>query len=393
MPNLISPVEAREAVLATVEHLSDEEVPLAAALGRVLSEAVESHLDVPPFDSSAMDGYAVVAGPEAELEIRGESRAGHPSAEAARPGVAVAISTGAPVPEGADAVIPVERTEPASDGRVRVGASQPGANIRRAGEDLRRGQAVLEAGTELGPAELGVLASLGRDRARCARRPRVALLVTGDELAEPGAPLEPGQIYSSNSSALAAQVMQAGAELTLRTRVADDRESTEASLGAALEGADVVLVSGGVSVGPHDHVKPALAALGVEERFWRVALKPGKPTWFGTREGTLVFGLPGNPVSAMVCFQLFARPALRALQGASPDAARTRARLAVPWRAGPGRMEAVRCRLRAGDEELLAEPTGDQGSHRLSSMLGADGLALVEGELPAGSEVVVELLP
>jgi molybdopterin molybdotransferase len=395
VPDLISPGEAREAVLSTVERLSDEEVALAAGLGRVLAETVESPLDVPPFDSSAMDGYAVVAGQAAELDVRGESRAGHPAAEAARPGVAVAISTGAPVPEGADAVVPVERTEAAGYGRVRVGASEPGANIRRAGEDLRRGQAVLEAGAELGPAELGVLASLGRDRARCARRPRVALLVTGDELAEPGEPLEPGRIYSSNSAALAGQVAQAGAELTLRTRVADDRDSTEASLGAALDSADVLLVSGGVSVGPHDHVKPALAALGVEERFWRVALKPGKPTWFGTREGKLVFGLPGNPVSAMVCFQLFARPALRALQGASPDARRTTARLAVPWKVNPGRTEAVRCRLTAEGDGLLAEPTGDQGSHRLSSMLGADGLALMgpgDGELPAGTDVTVELI-
>jgi molybdopterin molybdotransferase len=390
--DLIAPGEARETVLSTVEHLPDEEVALSAGLGRVLSETVESPLDVPPFDSSAMDGYAVVAGPDAELEVRGESRAGSPSGEAARPGVAVAISTGAPVPEGADAVVPVERTEPAGDGRVWVDASRAGANIRRAGEDLRRGQTVLDAGTELGPAELGVLASLGRERTRCALRPRVALLVTGDELAEPGEPLEPGRIYSSNSPALAAQAARAGAEVTLRARVADDRESTEASLGAALDSADVVLVSGGVSVGPHDHVKPALAALGVEERFWRVALKPGKPTWFGTRGGKLVFGLPGNPVSAMVCFQLFARPALRALQGASPDARRTTARLAVPWTAGPGRMEAVRCHLSAGEDGLLAEPTGDQGSHRLSSMLGADGLALIDAELPAGSEVVVELL-
>jgi molybdopterin molybdotransferase len=392
VPDLITPGEARETVLSTVEHLSDEEVALSAGLGRVLSEAVQSPLDVPPFDSSAMDGYAVVAGPEAELEVRGESRAGHPAAERARPGVAVAISTGAPVPEGSNAVVPVERVQEAGDGRVRVGASEPGANIRRAAEDLRRGQTVLEAGAELGPAELGVLASLGRDRARCARRPRVALLVTGDELAEPGEPLEPGRIYSSNSAALAGQAAQAGAEITLRAKVSDDRESTEASLGAGLDSADVLLVSGGVSVGPHDHVKPALAALGVQERFWRVALKPGKPTWFGTREGKLVFGLPGNPVSAMVCFQLFARPALRALQGASPDARRTSARLAVPWNARGGRMEAVRCRLTPGRDGPLAEPTGDQGSHRLSSMLGADGLALIDADLPAGSEVVVELL-
>jgi len=393
--DLISPGAAREAVLSAVEPLPGEEVALAAGLGRVLAETVESPLDVPPFDSSAMDGYAVVAGPAAELEVRGESRAGRPAREAARPGVAVAISTGAPVPEGADAVVPVERTEAAGDSRVRVGESRPGANIRRAGEDLRRGQGVLVAGAELGPAELGVLSSLGRDRALCARRPRLALLVTGDELAEPGEPLEPGQIYSSNSAALAGQAAQAGAEVTLRAKVPDERDSTRAALAAALDSADVVLVSGGVSVGPHDHVKPALAALGVYERFWGVALKPGKPTWFGTRDSKLVFGLPGNPVSAMVCFQLFARPALRALQGGEPAARRTTARLVTPWKVNPGRTEAVRCRLRPDGAGLLAEPTGDQGSHRLSSMLGADGLALVgpgEEELPAGTDVTVELL-
>jgi len=393
--DLISPDEARRSILAAVAELETEEVALAAGLGRVLAETVQSPLDVPPFDSSAMDGFAVVAGAENELEVRGESRAGHPSSEAVRPGFAVRISTGAPIPDGADAVVAVERTESAGDDRVRVGRSEVGANVRRAGEDLRRGQLVMAPGTELGPAELGVLASLGRDRALCARRPRLALLVTGDELAEPGEPLQAGRIYSSNSSALAAQADRAGAQITLRAKVPDDRQATEAAVAAALESADVVLVSGGVSVGPHDHVKPALHELGVQESFWRVALRPGKPTWFGRRGSTLVFGLPGNPVSAMVCFQLFARPALRALQGASPDAARTTARLAVSVTLSPTRLEAVRCRLRATDEGLEAEPTGDQGSHRLSSMLGADCLALVgpgEGELALGERVEVELL-
>jgi len=393
--DLTSPDDARRSILAAVGDPETEEVALTAGLGRVLAEAVESPLDVPPFDSSAMDGFAVLAGPEDELEVRGESRAGHPSSEAVRPGLAVRISTGAPIPDGADAVVEVERTGSAGDDRVRVGRSEAGANVRRAGEDLRRGQLVMAPGTELGPAELGVLASLGRDRALCARRPRLALLVTGDELAEPGEPLRTGHIYSSNSSALAAQAERAGAQITLRAKVPDDRETTEAALAGALESADVVLISGGVSVGPHDHVKPALHALGVEERFWRVALRPGKPTWFGLRGRTLVFGMPGNPVSAMVCFQLFARPALRTLQGASPEAARATARLAAPVTLSPTRLEAVRCRLRTTEEGLEAEPTGDQGSHRLSSMLGADCLALVgpgEGELAAGERVEVELL-
>ncbi len=395
MGDLISPDQARRTILAAVAEPEAEEVALSAGLGRVLAEAVESPLDVPPFDSSAMDGFAVVAGPQAELEVCGESRAGHPYAEGVRPGLAVQISTGAPIPDGADAVVAVERTESAGDGRVRVDRSQAGTNVRRAGDDLRRGQLVMAPGTELGPAELGVLASLGRDRALCARRPRLALLVTGDELAEPGEPLGAGCIYSSNSSALAAQAERAGAQVTLRAQVPDNREATESAVAAALDSADVVLISGGVSVGPHDHVKAALHALRVQESFWGVALRPGKPTWFGRRAATLVFGLPGNPVSAMVCFQLFARPALRALQGASPEATRTTAQLAVPLTLNPTRLEAVRCRLRAVDEGLEAQPTGDQGSHRLSSMLGADCLALVgpgEGDLAPGERVEVELL-
>jgi molybdopterin molybdotransferase len=393
--DLTSVERARALVLEAVQPLPGEELALSGALGRVLAEQVASPLDVPPFDSSAMDGFAVRAGPAAELELVDEARAGHPAAASVEPGTAVRISTGAPLPRGAEAVVPVERAEEPGGRRVRVGEARPGANVRRAGEDLRLGQVALEAGCALGAAELGVLASLGRDRALCARRPRVALLVTGDELAEPGERLAPGQIYSSNAAALAAQAALAGAEMVLRARVPDDRAETERTIAAALESADVLLISGGVSVGPHDHVKPALGAVGVQEAFWRVALKPGKPTWFGVREQRLVFGLPGNPVSAMVCFQLFARPALRALQGADPGAARASARLTRPLPRSPARLEAVRCRLRCGDDGLEAEPTGDQGSHRLSSMLGADCLALVEPgerELGAGERVPIELL-
>ena len=229
---------------------------------------------------------------------------------------------------------------------------------------------------------------------RCARRPRVSVLVTGDELTEPGAALEPGAIYSSNAFALAALVTRAGGELLGPTTVPDDPQSTRALLGEALE-ADVVIVSGGVSVGPHDHVKPALRELGVEERFWGVSLRPGKPTWFGTRGGTLAFGLPGNPVSAMVTFQLFARPALAALQGAQPDAPRATASLAVPVPRNPQREQAIRVRLLQSENGLTAEPTGAQGSHMLTSMLGADGLARIAagpGTVEAGERVEVELL-
>ncbi len=394
MTNLISIDEARRRVLEAVTRLGDEDVPLELALGRVLAEEVTSAIDVPPFDSSGMDGYALIAGPEAELEVIGEARAGHPAPEALHTGATIRISTGAAIPEGADAVVPTERTDNGTE-RVRVPAVERGANIRRAGEDIRAGDVVLRAGTVMGAAELGVAASVGRAALRCARRPRVAVLVTGDELTPPGEALEPGGIYSSNSFALSAQVERAGAELAGRGTVPDTPDGTREALRDALETADVVIVSGGVSVGPHDHVKDALRDLGVEERFWGVRLRPGKPTWFGTRDGTLAFGLPGNPVSAMVTFHLFARPALAALQGAAADARRTTAVLAHPVARNERREEAVRVRLRYTDHGLVAESTGEQGSHMLTSMLGADGLALIgpgDGELAAGERVEVELL-
>jgi molybdopterin molybdotransferase len=392
---LITIAEARRRVLEAVPRLGDEPVALDAALGRVLAEDVTSAIQVPPFDSSAMDGFAVVAGPAAELSVVGEARAGRPFSGAVSQGSAVRISTGAVVPEGADAVVPLERATASGD-VVEVPESRPGANLRRAGEDIPLGAVVLRAGAVLGPAELGVAASVGRAELRCAVRPRVAVLVTGDELAEPGAALAPGAIYSSNAFALAAQVERAGGRLVARATVRDDPESTRAELGAALEQADVVIVSGGVSVGPHDHVKPALRELGVEERFLGVSLRPGKPTWFGTRDGTLAFGLPGNPVSAMVTFQLFARPALAALQGAAPEARRIMAALGAAVARNPRREQAIRVRLAQGENGLVASPTtGAQGSHVLTSMLGADALALIapgDGEAAAGERVEVELL-
>jgi molybdopterin molybdotransferase len=415
---LISIDEARGRVLDAVRRLEDEGVPLAEALGRVLAEDVQSPIDVPPFDSSAMDGYAVVAGPEAQLEVVGESRAGRPWERRLKPGEAIRISTGGAVPEGATAVVPLERSEPpgaeagapraggeadalgvggagAAAERVRVDASAPDDNIRRAGEDVRAGRVVLAAGTPLGPAELGVAASVGRASLRCARRPRVAILVTGDELTEPGRPLGPGGIYSSNGWALAAQAERAGARVTARETVPDQAGETRAALSRALDASDVVIVSGGVSVGPHDHVKPALSELGVEERFWGVRLRPGKPTWFGTRGEALVFGLPGNPVSAMVGFHLFVRTALAAMQGADPSAPRASATLEEPIARHRSREQAVRVHLETSANGWRARATGPQGSHMLTSMLGATGLARIapgEGEVPAGERVDVELL-
>ena len=395
---MISISEAREHVLAAVRPLPAEGVALAAALGRVLAEDVTSAIDLPPFDNSAMDGFAVVAGDEPELEVIGESRAGHPAAAAVRAGTAIRISTGAMLPAGATAVVPVERTEALDGGgRVRVEPVADGANIRRAGEDVRASGTVLRRGAALGPAELGVAAAVGRAELACARQPRVALLVTGDELTDPGRPLGPGGIYSSNGYALAAQVERAGAALVSSERVPDSAEGTRAAIAAALDARpELVIVSGGVSVGPHDHVKGALAELGVEERFWGVSLRPGKPTWFGVREPTLVLGLPGNPVSAMVTFHLFARPALAALQGADPSPRRATAVAAGPIRRNAKREQAVRVRLdSAADGPPRASLTGEQGSHMLTSLVGADGLALIpagEGAVEAGERLEVELL-
>ena len=386
---MLSIEEAREEVLAAVRPLPGEFVSIGAALGRVLAEDVASELPVPPFDNSAMDGFAVAAGPAGRrLRVVGESRAGVPAEAAPGEGEALRISTGALVPPGTEAVVPVEQVREAAEEIVVEADVRAGQHVRRAGEDMRAGEVVLTSGATLWAAELGVAVGAGRRELRCARRPRVSVVATGDELVPPGTTLAPGQIHDSNAITLAALSTRAGAEARAR-HAADTPEATREALGEALVDADVLIVSGGVSVGPHDHVKGALDALGVQERFWRVALRPGKPTWFGTRGDQLVFGLPGNPVSAMVTFLLFVRPALARLQGAPAEAARRRARLAVALPRHGNRDEAVRVRLE-GD---LATPTGPQGSHQLTSMLHADALAIVprgEGEIPAGAEVDLE---
>jgi molybdopterin molybdotransferase len=390
MPDLLTIDEARALVLATVTPLDAEETAIAAALGRILVEDVTAAHDVPSFANSAMDGFAVRSGPAGrELAIVGESRAGTPAEVPVGDREAVRISTGAAVPDGADAILPAEDADDRGATVVTGIDLPPGHHVRAPGEDLRRGSVVLRAGTRLGPAELGLAVEAGRATLRVTRAPRVAVLATGDELVAPGEPLRHGQLHNSNAVTLGALARETGADLVSTGEVRDDAEATRAAIAGALDGADVLLLTGGVSVGPHDHVKPALAALGVDEVFWRVALRPGKPLWFGRRGAQLVFGLPGNPVSAMVCFLLFARPALRAMQGAPAAPARTRAVLGAAVPRQRSREEAVRVRI--DDGHVL--PTGPQGSHQLHSMLGAEALAIVprgEGDLPAGAEVEIE---
>jgi molybdopterin molybdotransferase len=383
--------EARAALLATIQPLAPVNIPVAEALGLFLAEDVTAAHDVPAFANSAMDGFAVRAGQAGQrLRVAGESRAGAPFAGTIVDGEAVRISTGAALPAGADGVLPQELATEDGDAVVLDEAVEPGRNVRNAGDDLAEGATVLTRGTRVGPAELGVAIGAGRMHLLAAPRPCVAIVTTGDELVEAGTRLQPGQIHDSNGPTLAALAARAGAEVIGRGHATDDPEATRTVISEALDLADVLILSGGVSVGPHDHVKPVLAELGVREILWRVALRPGKPTWMGERDGKLVFGLPGNPVSAYVTFLLFARPALNALQGTDATVPRTTAPLAVAIPRHPDRDECVRIRRRP---DGAVEPTGPQGSHVLSSLLGADALAIVprgEGDLPAGTTVTLE---
>jgi molybdopterin molybdotransferase len=391
VPPLPSIDEARARLLRAVTIVPPIDVPVADALGLALAEDVVAAGDVPAFANSAMDGFAVRSGPAGRrLHVVGESRAGAPFGGRVADGEAVRISTGAAMPAGADSVLQIEQITIEGDEIVLGDEVAFGRNVRAAGGDLRRGTTALRAGTVVGPAEIAMAIGAGRATVRCARRPRTAVLSTGDELVQPGAPLALGQIHDSNAATLAALARRAGAEIVSVGHVGDDPAATRDGIAGALEVADMLLLAGGVSVGPHDHVKPALRDLGVRELLWRVALRPGKPTWLGERDGTLVLGLPGNPVSAHVTFLLFARPALAALQGADATVPRTVATLAVPIPRHPDRDECVRVRRTAAGTVV---PTGPQDSHLLSSLVGAEALAIVPrgaGELAAGAEIVLE---
>ena len=379
--------EAQRLVLGRVAALPAERVALGDAAGRFAAADLHAVVDLPSFPSSAMDGFALrAADTPGTLPVTERVAAGRPAERTLQAGEAFGIATGGVVPHGADAVVPVEAVVEIGN-EIEVGtAVERGAHVREPGLDVRAGDVVLAGGERLTPARLGALGAAGIAEVPCARRPRAAILTTGTELRRPGEPLGLGQVYEANAPMLAAGLASAGAEVAVLDPVADDPGAHRAALEGALD-ADVLVTSGGVSVGPHDLVRATLAELGVEEVFWRVAVKPGKPVAFGTRGATLVFGLPGNPVSSLVGFELFVRPAVLALQGArEPLPAFDTAELASPLRRGPGRDELVRSEVRDG----VAVPLSGQESHMIVRAARANALVHVprgEGTLEAGSRV------
>ena len=391
MSDLLTIEEALALVLERALPLPAETVALEDAAGRVLAKDVRAAVDLPPFPSSAMDGFAVRAeDTPGSLPVTFRVAAGKPATRRLEPGEAMGISTGGVVPEGADAVVPIEDVVE-SENKIEVPtAAAPGANVRPVAGDVRAGEAVLAAGLLLTAARIGALAAAGIASVRCSRRPRVVVLSTGTELRPPGERLEPGQIYEANSRMLAAALAGAGAEVERLEPVADDAGAHRAALERGLA-ADVLVSSGGVSVGPHDLVRSVGMALGVEEVFWRVAVKPGKPVAFGVRGRTLVFGLPGNPVSALVGLELFVRPALRALAGeAEPGPRFALGTLAEPLRRIATRDQLVRARSSQAAGETVLSPLRGQESHMIVRAAAADALVHVplgEGELAAGARV------
>jgi molybdopterin molybdotransferase len=391
MAALLTLEEAQERVLRRARPLPPEPVPIVEAAGRVTAEDVRARVDLPSFASSAMDGFAVRAADlPAALRIAGESAAGRPYEGRLETGCAVAISTGAVVPEGADAVVPIEQVV-YRDNEVEITrGTEPGASVRPRGGDLAAGNVAVPTGSRLTPARLAAAAASGIAELSCRRRPRVAVLATGSELVPPGTALRPGQIYEANTLMLRSALAVTGAEVVFEPPVADDQAALRDALERGLA-ADVLVTSGGVSVGEHDLVRAVERELGVEEIFWRVSIKPGKPVSFGVRGESLVFGLPGNPVSALVGAELFVKPALRALQGLAEPLPRYEAgRLASALRQNDERDEFVRARSRVDGGVVSLDPVDGQESHMIVRSAAADALVHVprgNGELSAGSTV------
>jgi len=404
---MISVEQAREKILGYFDVLEEEESPILDSLGQVLAEDIISSIDVPPLDNSAMDGYAVRAedtrgarqkSPKC-LQVIDNVAAGSISQYEVKPGTAIRIMTGAPVPKGADTVVQFENTDEtkreANSSEIGILAeAEPGLNIRRAGEDITRGSVVLGKGTVLRPAEIGVLASLGRSRVKVIRRPVVAILATGNEVVDISQPLPPGKIYNSNTYGLAALVQRYGGIPKLLGIALDDEESLVTNLRQGLE-SDMLVTTGGVSVGDYDVVKDVLAKEG-KVSFWRVRMKPGKPLAFGQIKGTPHLGLPGNPVSSMITFELFARPAILKMMGKKNWSQPTiEATIENPVVNTDGRRIFARAVVEKRNDQYFARLTGPQGSGILTSMASANGLVIVpedKARVEAGEVVQVMML-
>ncbi|GAA4140507.1 molybdopterin molybdotransferase MoeA [Actinomadura keratinilytica] len=392
-------------ILGAVRELPPLDLALLEAHGTVLAEPVPAPVPLPPFDNSAMDGYAVVAADVAGasetdpvvLPVVGDIAAGDPGVSAIRPGLTARIMTGAPIPAGADAVVPVEWTDGGTASVRITRPAPPGHSIRRAGEDVAAGQVVVEPGTRLGAAQIGMIAAVGRSRVTVRPRPRVVVLSTGTELREPGEQLAPGEIWDSNSFMLTLAVAEAGGVGYRQATVGDEPQKVLDALEDQLTRADAIVTSGGVSMGARDVVKEVLAGTGTVG-FHKVAMRPGKPQGFGLLKGTPVFTLPGNPVSAYVSFQVFVRPALRVMQGLPPDPLPVvRAVLTEDVTSPAGIRQFLRAKLhQSGGEPPSVAPVKAQGSHQMASLASADGLIVVPEDadrLPAGSQVEVMRLP
>ena len=401
---MLSVEEASQQLLSYFDTLEPENVPVLESLDRVLAEDVFADVDIPPLANTAMDGYAVQSADTqgaslqtpVELRIIADLAAGYVSDHKVVSGTCIRIMTGAPMPQGANAVVPFEDTERDGDHVRLFKSAKPEDNVRQAGEDVRKGALVLRRGCRIRPQEIGMLATVGHKLVRVTRRPRVAILATGDELVEVDAPLGPGKIRNSNSYSNAAQVLTTGGVPVLLGIAHDQLEELTAKIRSGLaQKVDLFLTSGGVSVGDFDVVKQVLAAEG-EMTFWRVRMKPGKPLAFGRIGGVPLLGMPGNPVSAMVSFELFARAAILKMLGQC-DAARptVEATLVDGLKHKDNRRHFVRVKVSEKDGGFQASITGDQGSGRLSTMVEGNGLAIIPEDwtsAPPGSRVRVMLL-
>jgi molybdopterin molybdotransferase len=394
--------EAQQRVLDAVLPLEMIELPVGQALGSVVATDIVARHPLPRFDNSAMDGYALIAadivgatpGTPIRLVIVGEVRAGHPVDLTVLPGHAARIMTGAPLPHGADTIVPIEDSDERGDAVLFTRSADPGRYVRPAGEDLGVGDVLVRRGTELGPGELALLAAMGSSPLPVHRRPKVAVLVTGDELVPPDVDPGPGQIRDSNTVALHALVGEAGGEVVACPPVSDSKAATRSAFEEAAQDADLVVSSGGVAVGRYDFVKEVIEELGRID-LWRVAMQPGKPVVLGSIGEVPFLGLPGNPVSIHVSFEQFVRPAIRKMRGlTSLFRPRLTALLIERITKPAGRLHLVRVRLQLDAERWLATPTGAQGSHIQSSLVECDGVALFPQEatvMEAGERIVVEM--